>query len=172
MSPGRGFDAAFNRKVAILTTQPNGKTPSPSDLTARKRASARGTKQTPTGLLWDELDNITFDGEYAAGASMMDAFRAYMLIDAKIRKLATSGKMADAIELCIGDKPDESNAAFDHFDKNLQATLDINQAAFDSEMNQTTHDLRVAEAVSLMLALGIAWLTWLGLRPRLREYAA
>ena len=80
--------------------------------------------------------------------------------------------MQDAVELCIGDKPDESNAAFDRFDAGLASTLEINRAAFDHEMDETRKNLGTAETLSILFALLVSALTWIGVRPRLREYTA
>ncbi len=167
----RKFDLAYRDKVATLTTTPTDRAPTPAIIEARKRAAKGGVKRE-TGLFWDELDNIMFDGELKAATAMVQAYRDYALIDARIRKLWAAGQTADAIELCIGDKPDESNAAFDRFDSALQSTLDINRAAFDREIDRTGQSLRVAELVSIGLSILVALLTWLGLRPRLREYSA
>jgi hypothetical protein len=169
MSAARGMDDAFRKKVAALSSQPTATVPSQRELADRKR---KGQTGGATGLFWDELKNVTFDGEYASASRMMQAFRDYMLIDGRIRKFASSGKMPDAIELCIGDKPDESNAAFDRFDAALGSTLEINRTAFDHEIDHTTSDLGTARAVSIFLSVGIVVLTWLGLRMRLREYTA
>jgi len=167
---GKGFEVAFRDKVKTLTTTPTALAPSRTDLDARKRMAKNGNRSRDIGLFWDELDNTTFDGELTSASLMVQAFRDYMLIDARIRKLWAAGSTADAIELCIGDRSDESNAAFDRFDAALQTTLDINRRAFDGEMSATNRSLRNAEAASIVLSIAIALLTWLGLRPRLREY--
>lgn len=169
---GRSLALSFRDKIAILSTSATAKPPTPSDLSTRKQATRSGIKPRDTGLLWDELDNITFPGELTAATRMVSSFRDYVTIDARIRKLASAGKMDDAIELCIGDKPDESNAAFDRFDTALLATVDVNRAAFYHEMEDTNRSLGTAETVSIFLTLLISGLTWLGLRPRLLEYTA
>jgi hypothetical protein len=168
---GHGFEPAFRGKVRALTSAPHRAAPPPADLDHEKRAKDAGRAPAATGLLWDELYNITFRGEYEAASSMVMAFSAYVVIDEQIRKLMAAGRMDEAIELCIGDKADESNAAFDRFDRALSATLQVNRDAFDREMDTTRRDLRSAETTSTLLAVLIAALTWLGLRPRLREYA-
>jgi hypothetical protein len=55
-------------------------------------------------------------------------------------------------------------------DDALVSTVAINRAAFDSEMVGAEESLTATERVSIVLSLFIAGLTWLGLRPRLREY--
>ncbi len=168
----RSYERAFQDKVLLLTSSPTHAAPTRTEIDTRKRTRTAGGKTKETGLFWDELDNITFPGEYAAAARMVQAFRDYMLIDARVRKLAVAGKMQDAVELCIGDKPDESNAAFDRFDAGLASTLEINRAAFDHEMDETRKNLGTAETLSILFALLVSALTWIGVRPRLREYTA
>jgi len=165
----KGFEVAFNDKVAKLTTSPTAKAPSDSELAQRKQ---KGRKKGDTGLFWDELDNVTFPGELKAATQMVQSFRDYMLIDGRVRKLAASGKMADAIDLAIGDKPEQSNGVFARFDAALQATLDINRTWFDQEIDQTSRSLRTAEVVLVFLSVAVVALTWLGIRPRLREYTS
>ncbi len=163
-----GMDDAFRKKVALLTSVPL------NPPHARRKTAISGSAQggAVTGLLIDELANITFDGEETSATRMVTAFRDYMEIDARIRKLAAAGRLEDAIELCIGDRPDESNAAFDRFDAGLASTLDINRAAFDREIDRASRTLAEAEEWSALAAAVVAVLTWLGLRPRLREYTA
>jgi hypothetical protein len=168
----RGFDVSFRSKVQSLSTSGTKSPPSKSDLAKRKQHATSGRKDPDTGLFWDELDNVTFPGEYDAAARMVAGFRDYLTIDARIRKLAAQGKQDDAVELCIGTRPDESNAAFDSFDAALGSTVDINRAAFDREINTTSQALATAEVTTLLLWGLLVGLVWLGLRPRLAEYTA
>jgi hypothetical protein len=164
-----GYEGIFRSKVLSLTTTPTDAPPTLTQINARKVAS-KGNRAT--GLFWNELDNITFAGEREAATAMVSAFRDYMLIDARVRKLATAGHMAEAIQLAIGTGPDESNAAFDRFDAALAKTVEINRTAFDHEMDTTNSHLNAAEGVSVALSLLVAFLVWLGIRPRLSEYTA
>ena len=168
-----GFEAAFRSKVLLLTSSPALASDASRELSAFvKLSGGHHRKPKYTGLLWDEVGNITFDGEYAGAARAMKAFADYYGIDGRIRSLAASGKLTDAIELCIGGRPDESNAAFDRFDSGLGSALDINRAAFDAAIDRGRSDLGAAEYWGPAFALVIAFLTWLGLQPRLREYRA
>jgi hypothetical protein len=133
----------------------------------------RGGKKADAfrGFLWDELANITFPGEADAAIRTIRAFESYHAIDGRIRALEQAGKHADAIELCIGTRPDESNAAFDKFDAALLDTLSINKKAFDAVVAKGDAGLKRAEWLDPLMAVVIALLTWWGLRPRFREYS-
>ncbi len=136
-----------------------------------------------TGYLADELNNVTFPGEKQAALRTLRAWESYMAVDVRIRNLENDavrrlGKDADisklekdpdhlaAIELCIG----ESNLVFNQFDKALQATLDINQHAFDAAVAEGFDALRNMELKAGITAVLIAILIALGLAPRIREY--
>lgn len=166
-SPARGFDADFRRNVALLTNRPGDVARTTREA---KRLTQGGKKGDFSGYLWDELANVTFPGEGMAASDTALAFDSYYRIDASIRDLARQGRRAEAVELCIGTRPDESNAAFARFDESLQQTLAINKRAFDSTVEQGDRGLRTAEWLDPGFALVIALLGWLGLRPRIREY--
>jgi hypothetical protein len=103
---------------------------------------------------------------------MLTRFADYYVIDANIRALVERGRDADAVELTIGTAPNAARAAFERFDQALQKTLAINQAAFDDATARAEAELKRAELVDPGLAILIAFLAWLGIRPRLREYEA
>jgi hypothetical protein len=168
----RGLDSAWQRNVTSLTTTPDMPEVAVRQLRLAGETGKAYKRPLAQGTLWDEIRNITFDGEYAAAADMLWRFADYYAIDGRIRSLKQGGKAADAIELCIGARPDESNAAFARFDKALQKALDINQAAFDAATASAESTLKRAEILDPGFALLILGLVWLGMRPRLREYAA
>jgi hypothetical protein len=172
-SPARGFEGEWRNKVALLTGAPDMPSAARVELAGAnpKIGDARSYSHTK-GMLWDEVRNITFDGEFDAASKMLAAFAAYYAIDGDIRTLEHKGKHADAIELCIGTRPDESNAAFARFDGALQKTLDINQTAFDAATARAEAELKKAEIVDPALAILVVVLAWLGIRPRLKEYEA
>ncbi len=96
----------------------------------------------------------------------------YDRIDGKIRGLEANGHHDDAVQLCIGTGAEESNAAFDRFDKALQKVIAINREVFDQTVAGGESDLAVAEKVLPLVSLIVAALALLGIRMRLREYAA
>ena len=101
-----------------------------------------------TGYLADELRNVTFPGERDAAT---DTFRAYAEVEAN-----------------GGTDP----ATFARFDDALARTLTINQSAFDASVGQglsATDGLQTWSAVAVTI---IAVAAFVGLRPRLKEYAA
>jgi hypothetical protein len=171
-SPRRGLEREWNRKVALLTATPD-MFPNAKTELAQANPKAKNHVHTNTkGILWDEVRNITFDREYEAAVAMMNAFADYYAIDKRVRGLSKDGKLGQALEIGIGTESNEANAAFDRFDQALDKTRAINQAAFDDATGRAEAELKRAELVDPGMAILIAVLAWLGIRPRLREYQA
>ena len=124
-----------------------------------------------TGYLADELNNITFPGERDAAVETLTRYFFYLAVDKQIRALETSGQHARAVALCVGSAEGQSDWAFNRFDESLGRTLDVNQTAFDAAVARGFADLSNFEVIAPLAALLIAALSWLGLRPRLREYS-
>jgi hypothetical protein len=124
------------------------------------------------GLFAAELRNVTFPGERDAAVKMIRAFGVYDKVDGKIRALEQASRHADAVELCIGTSPDQSNDAFTHFDDALKAVIEINRKEFDETIVSGSGALDTALYALPVAALLIAALALLGVRARLREYAA
>lgn len=159
---------AFQEKSAKLFTHPADLPP------ARIATLAREDKRLPPalkGFLADELNNVTFLGERAAAADTLDKWLQYVQVDEKIRALEKAGKHDQAVALCLGTKPGESNWAFDQFDKALGKTIKINGDALDYAQRNGYGVLDWATYLSPAAAVGIALLAFLGLWPRLKEYA-
>jgi hypothetical protein len=157
------FEQAYKDKVKKLATVP------------QPDAAMLAFKDVPKsyqGYFADEMRNITFHGERDAAIAMISAFAAYDKIDTKLRALERSGKHLDAVELCIGSKDYESNAAFERFDEALQKVIAINRKEFDRTVDEGEHALVVAGVVLPVACLLIGFLALFGIRPRLREYAA
>ncbi len=129
-----------------------------------------GSKPTFPGDLGDELRNITFTGEQDAAVDTLRDWGSYMALDAQIRTLETTGHHADAVTLCTGLAPGQSDYAFAQFDTALGKTLGINQAQFDLTVARAFSGLRPLSFVSAAATFLIVVLTWLGIAPRLREY--
>lgn len=159
----QAFEQAYKDKVAKLATLPQ---PADSALTSKK------LPDNYKGYFADELRNVTFPGERDAALKMIRAFAAYDKIDGAIRTLERSGKHAEAVAKCIGLGADDSNAAFDRFDKALQEVVAINHKEFDATVDAGIHDLVIARDVLPVASLLIAALALFGIRPRLREYQA
>ena len=149
------YDSGFHVKTTELW----------SDMSSENLPASR------RGLLADEMRNVTFTGEYEAAATAVSSLVAYAHIDDRVRALETASKHADAVELCIGPRPDEARAAFDRLDAALERTIAVNQDAFDAVLAQGDRRLRSAEWIEPAFVLAIALLAWLGVRARVREYA-
>jgi len=160
-------EQAFLAKSALLAALPTDR--SRDQVLADLR---RGTRVYDfTGLLADELNNITFPGERQAATQSLANWEAYLDLDAKIRQLARAGQSRQAVELCLGTAPGQSDWAFDQFDQALLATLSINRKIFDTSVEKGLSPLRDLEIATSIAAALIALCVWLGLAPRLREYA-
>jgi hypothetical protein len=122
------------------------------------------------GQLGTELLNVTFEGECAAATSAYKTLAVYLDIDAKIRDLDTAGLRDAAIALNVGVKPNQSNYAFDLFDKALGRVLDINQRAFDDSIAEADSRLAPLPWIVRLSSALVALLALIGLRPRLNEY--
>ena len=160
----KAHEGAFAAKVAQLTSRPGASV-------AEAQAAAK-SKTDIGGLFGKELSNITFKGELESVVDFIGAFAGYYAIDQKIRAAEAGGRHDAAVELAIGTRPDESNAAFDRFDQGLGKTIALNRKHFDAEVEEADASLRVATWVNPLVSIFIALLAWLGIRPRLREYAA
>ena len=142
-----------------------------SDFTAaEKQTQNKETISTFTGSLATELNNITFTGEREAATSTLHWFGVYMGLDKQIRSLESSGHHAEAIALCIGNEPGQSNWAFAKFDAALGDTLKINQDKLDEYVDAGFADINMLWGFSLAQALLQALLFLLALRPRIKEY--
>jgi CHASE3 domain sensor protein len=156
------YDASFRAKAKTLADV---------DITpAVVAAAASGAKPTFPGSLGVELRNITFVGEQAAATETLSDWGKYLVLDTQIRALETSGQHSQAIALCTGAAPGQSDYAFSQFDAALGKTLGINQDQFDQTVAKTFSGLRPLPAFAAASVLLMIVLTWLGLAPRLREY--
>ena len=97
---------------------------------------------------------------------------AYVKIDNKIRALNREGKTKEALELCIGSKPGQSNWAFEQFEKSVRKTIEINQSEFDKAADTGFSRLAGFEVITPVVTLLCALLGYFGLIVRIREYSA
>ncbi|MBV9269366.1 MAG: hypothetical protein JO061_24570 [Acidobacteriaceae bacterium] len=143
------------------------------DLLAKLPAGATYDSVTPndfTGYLADELNNITFRGEREAANETLTGFGRYVAVDGQIRDLERRGQHKQAVELCTGTAPGQSDWAFDQFDTALGRTLKINQDAFDASIAEGFGVLRYFDLKAGIFAGVIAVLCLFGLLQRIREY--
>ncbi len=144
----------------------------PKGLTAADLAKSRALPLDFKGLLADELRNITYEGEREAALETLKNWQVYLEIDHRIRDLNQSGKVKEAVTLCVGSKPGESNWAFDRLEGSIRKTIGINQTAFDKSAEKGFQRLAGFEVVAPVAALLIAGLGFFGLMVRIREYSA
>ena len=122
------------------------------------------------GLFADELNNITFAGEKEAAIETFVKFNDYLAIDKTIRQLYRSGKVAEAIALCIGNKPGQSNFAFDAYKDAQTRLIALNEKEFYRNIKIGNDRLANFEIIAVAALITVSILTLLGLRPRLMEY--
>jgi hypothetical protein len=161
-------EKVFLDQSARLATPPDGM---PAKVLMTEVEAGRIPKSFK-GHLAEELRNITFAGEREAAVETLRTFLNYYEIDGEIRRLEKEGKHAEALALCVGEKPGESNWAFEQFDTALGRTIDLNQKEFERVVDRGLRTLNGFDLFAPVAALAVAALTYLGLRPRLREYAA
>jgi hypothetical protein len=166
-------EQAFREKVGRLVTLPPG-TKYPDLLAAVRglRLPEEAGRLPPAfkGHLADELRNITFAGEQQAAKDALATFGDYLAIDDQVRQLEKEKKHREAVQLGTGYKPGELNGAFRRFDAALGKVLQINEDEFHRAIRQGEAALAGCEAVAAVVLLAVAVLTYVGLRPRLREY--
>ena len=74
--------------------------------------------------------------------------------------------------MCVGTDAGQSDWAFSQFDKALGRTIKINLDQFDKSLYGAADRLTGLDwLLPLGLALAVSLLAFLGLRPRLKEYA-
>ena len=165
-SHAREYQEAFFQKSAQIAAIPEGYT------YTTVAASSQSLPPGFHGFLADELRNVTFPGEQDEATGVLRDYGQYAAIDGQVRSLENAGHSAEAVALCTGYAPGQSNEAYGRFDDALGRTLDINQKAFDGAVGAAFADLSALPILAPVAMLALALLSWLGLRPRLREYEA
>ncbi len=164
-------DRAFKTKMAKIVTVPQG-TSLKSVIANLKNRSGEQKFQLSgfTGFYAEQLKNITFEGELAGTVETLTKLDDYLKIDGEIRQLYQSGKVAEAIALCTGNNPGQSNWAFEQYKAANQKIKLINEQAFEAKINTGFNNLNNFEVIACVSIGSIAILTLFGLRPRLAEY--
>jgi hypothetical protein len=189
-------DRAFKAKIDKLITVPQGKSLKDVIDTIPKQGNQKFQLNGLTGFYAEQLKNITFDDELPATVDALTKLDNYLTIDTQIRQLYRSGKIAEAIALCTGNNPGQSNEAFEKYRNANQAIKLINEKAFDRHINAgfdlldpfgimgykssiveqknsqnfTRSPIGSFEIIAFISIGSIAMLTLFGLRPRLAEY--
>jgi hypothetical protein len=160
-------EQAFFNNINKIAKLPDGQTFE----TVAAAASASSYKPSFTGLLAEQVKNITFGGEREATVKNLTTLGTYVAIDKQIRQLERSGKHTEAIALCLGNNKGQSNWAFDELKLANGKIFDINQAAFDKAIKQGFKEVDGFEYTTPVALSAIALLTLFGLLPRLKEYS-
>lgn len=158
--------ADFKRKAGTILSSPAVRPWSDLISSMQRKERTNGF----SGYLVEAGNNITFPGESEALVKAVRAYVQYVTIDDQIRQLIREGKIQDAVTLCTGLKPEQSNGAFTQFDEALGQALEINQKWFGQQKQDAKGELASFDFTAPAVALCIAGLTFLGVRPRLREY--
>ncbi|MBF2073485.1 MAG: hypothetical protein IGS50_06955 [Synechococcales cyanobacterium C42_A2020_086] len=123
-----------------------------------------------TGYLAESLYRATSPEERTALLVMMRDYAQYLQINQQIRQLALSGQQDAAIALSTGQRPGQSQWAFDQLLDNNEKAREIYVARFERGTSDTLQSLDGFEARAAISMAFVALLILLGLRPRLREY--
>ncbi|MHB2018180.1 MAG: hypothetical protein ACYCW6_14620 [Candidatus Xenobia bacterium] len=165
---GNEYEVEFRQKIRLIAAVPDGQS---YDTIASASHRAGKASAGWSGYLADELNNITFNGELDAATTALSRWGTYVVLDGKIRQLENSGNHAEAVTLCCGTKPGQSDWAFSEFDTALQKVIDINQKALDATYARGVERLSWFEEFATFVCILVCVLAFLGIRPRLREYA-
>lgn len=162
------YEQAFFSNIAQIAQIPDGQTAE----TIASTYNSQGKKIDGfKGYMADELNNITFPGEKEAALASLVTLGKYLAIDQQIRQLERSGKHQEAIALCVGNKPGQSNSLFEEFEAANQKTFDINQVVFDKTIHQGFSNIDGFEIKTAIAASTVVLLSFFGLLPRLKEYS-
>jgi hypothetical protein len=163
---GIKHEQSFNDKIAKIITVP-------SNLSI-EMTIANISQERPlpgiTGLFSEELNNLTFPGERRLAADTLQSFADYLKVDKQIRQLNRSGKVAEAIALCVGTKPGESNWAFGRYKDLHTELMELNKKEFEKNIELGNNRVANFEAIAVVALGSIAILSLVGVRPRLMEY--
>ncbi len=164
-------ERAFKLKIAKIVTLPQGTTLKSVIANLKKLSGEQKFELSGfTGLYAEQLKNLTFEGELAGTIETLTKLDDYLKIDGEIRQLYQSGKVAEAIALCTGNNPGQSNWAFEQYKAANQKVKLINEQAFEAKITAGFNNLNNFEVIACVSIGSIAILTLFGLRPRLAEY--
>lgn len=169
---GKKYEQMFYDNIDKVVKLPNNKT-FDQVISELKESLYNGKKTVSfTGLLADQLNNITFKGERESTVNNVIALGQYVTINQQIRQLVNSGKYPQAIALCIGNKPNESNWAFTQFLQANNQTFEINEKQFNQAIEKAGKDTEGIEITASIVLISVSLMALFGLVPRLKEYSA
>jgi hypothetical protein len=156
---GKAFDDAFKAETARLVDRPL-----TDDMVT---AAAQGHVQFK-GLLADEINQASFNGERDAAVRALRAYQQFLQADAAVRQRA-AGDHEAAVALALGSQRGQLGAAFADLDAALGDAIDSVQREFNAAIDAATPSPVLNVAIPLC-ALAIALLALSGLQPRIAEY--
>jgi hypothetical protein len=157
---GNAFIAAFNSETRQLAS---------ATMTDTLVAEAAHGDVSFNGLLAAELEDASYPTERTAALEMLVAFRQFMGVNGAVQTSLLHGDHTSAALLVLGDQPGDLGAAFDRFDAAAGQAISSVQGHFAQTLALVEYSL-FACAVLQVLALGVALLAYLGLKPRIDEY--
>jgi hypothetical protein len=171
-SAQRAFVAAMRQLVDVQLDTPGD---SPADQKAAGIGAAdvadalNGGRVRFGGLLADELQHATYQGERKAALAALAAYQHFVQVAAKMDNQLQDIGFGTAVSTVTSDGPDQLPSAFLDLDSRLQEVVAIDQQRFDETMRQASlvHDLDVTVP---LVAIAIGVLAYLGIRPRVVEY--
>jgi hypothetical protein len=178
------YERSFRNKIAQIADLPLARFNSEIQLAHQEQ------QPNFSGFIADQLKNITFEGEREATITYLQSLQKYLQLDQQIRDLESKNHVA-AVALALG----ESDETFDGMRKANDKAIAINREQFAKAIKSADGTLALPASivnspdgqpfVSLprqgaldnfewvaLVGLGtITGLTFVGLRPRLREYS-
>lgn len=124
------------------------------------------------GLLADELENVTFDGE---AQDVLDALRYYSQYEEyndKLQKMVKDGALDDAIRTCVGFAPDQRMFLFSRFDDAVGQALKVNREKWSSAATLSLAKLDGLVSGSFLVSVLVLVCVCAGLFPRIDEYVS
>jgi hypothetical protein len=166
------YQQAFLGKSLSLTSFPQPATIATYDAALAPVVTQVRQGRTPElgGAFGTALHNITFAGEPAAAAAVMETWAVYQRGDRTLRADATSGRMSEAVRLDTSPAPGDSDGEFSAFDAALGRWIQVNQDAFDQAVAAGVGNLNGWNLYPALGAVLVVGLTFFGLRPRIGEY--
>jgi hypothetical protein len=155
--------ASFRERVTIGTYD--------AALATQLAALNSGQSTEIGGAFGRALHHVVFPGEDQAATAALTAYAKVQLDDRILRADSARGNLAEAVRFDTSAAPNDADGDFAAFDRALNAWIQIHQQAFDQEIAAGNGNLNGWQVYAVLGPVLIVGLTWLGLMPRLREYA-
>ncbi len=154
------FELAFNASVQKIITLPA------SSLRNLAVTTAQGNISTNIGgFLGSTLRQPFMNGDAAALADSLTMLNRYLQTSSRVRSLANRN-IAAAVALASGQAGDD----FNNFLQANQTAINLKKKAFDESISNSAAPLENFESKSWVLFTLTAFLVFLGLYPRIKEY--